>query len=540
MLSQMAVSWTITRHNRGMGEFEELVLTAARQIAVLVPAGPAAELGRYEPRRWSGRPEHGAPAQRALDDFTGLTAERLLGALELGVAGLTLTAPADVIAGLRPLPDGSRFTLVSASGQSALKTPVTMVAAVHPGAIELITERVRAMVSSLDLSDATGDEAAVCAKHGAAHLALAVAVSAAILRALGTPTSTDPLAIIGVAIGVTALLLPEIPKPPAYEQALLQKRRAAYKGLSWQTNVPVFGHEFMFVEEPSHSWADFAPTGLVAAVDTGFAVRTGVEEGSVPVSVRVVLDVPGEADTRSWDEVAEASFTAEKGDARLGHGAMPPWPGEFRVRVHARGRDGDDDERYELLIWPSPHAEPLVHKKTDRVGHRLRGEPEPEVRISPEAGFRWLSELLPVAATITVATGVGVDDVADEFEEDAIAVELDGGVVVVENNNYRGSQQEVLERLSRNGKAASHYWNVNRLTRLSFARGGEVVSAREVLNQTEFGDDPEVLEALTGLDFTDFRHLDAKGITAAVRFTGAVIPEDAVRSAVDDLYESFQ
>jgi hypothetical protein len=109
-------------------------------------------------------------------------------------------------------------------------------------------------------------------------------------------------------------------------------------------------------------------------------------------------------------------------------------------------------------------------------------------------------------------------------------------VIVVEDNNFQGSRREVLERLSRNGRAASHFWNVNRLTSLSFARDGHVIDSREVLDQTEFGDDPEVLEAVAGLDFTDFRHLDAKGITAVVRYTGAVIPEDDVRDAIQELY----
>jgi hypothetical protein len=535
MFSQMPVSRAITRHNRAVGEFEELVLQTVPAIEALIPADPAAELGRYEPRQRGRRPEHGAPAQRALDDFPALTAERLLGALELCVANLKLAAPADTVAALRPLPDGSRFAFVSAGGQSALKTPVTMVAAVHPGAIELVTEQVRSALNLLDLSEASGDEAAIAAKHGAAHLALAVAVSAAVLRAIGTPTATAPAAIIGIAIGVTALLLPEIPKPPAYEHALLEKRRAEYQGSYWRANVPVFDHEFVVVEEPSLAKADFTTTGLAAAIDTGFAVRTGIAEGTVPVFVRVVLDAPPEAETRHWDEVAEVSFTAVKGDARLGRGALPPWPGEFRARVHARGRDGDDDESYELLIWPAPLAEPLVLKKTDRVGHRLRGEPEPEVVIAPEAGVRWLSKLLGAAATVTVATGLDVDD----FEEDSVAVEFDGGVVVVELNNFVGTNREVLERLSRNGKAASYFWNVNALTRLSFARDGKLVSAEEPWGETDFGDDPEVAAALDGLDFGDFRHKDAKGITAVCRFIGVELPTDELTAAINDLFSTL-
>jgi hypothetical protein len=523
-----------------VGEFEQSIMNAAPSIEALIPRDPAAELGRYEPRRWNpGHERPGAPAQRALDDFPGLIAERLLGALELAVPGLTLTAPGEIVAGLRPLPDGSTFSYLSANGQSALKTPVTMVAAVHRGAIELITEQVRSMAGLLDLSEAGGDEAAVAAKHGAAHLAVAVAVSAAVLRAIGTPISTDPAAIIGVAIGTTALLLPAIPKPPAYAQALLDKRRAEYLGSSWQTNVPVFDHEFVVVEEPGLTKAGFTSTGLVGAVDTGFAVRTGIANGNVPVSVRVVLDVPGEPRIECWDEVAEASFTAVNGDARLGHGGMPPWPGEFRVRVHARGRDGDDDERYELLIWPAPHTEPLVHKKTDRIGHRLRGEREPEVPIAPEAGLRWLPKALGEAATVTVITGLDVDDVVDDFEEDSIAVEIDGGVVVVEVNNYVGSQREVLERLSRNGKAASHFWNVNAVRRLSFARNGRLISSQEPWEEADFGDDPEVAAALDGLGFGDWRHTDAKGITAVTRFTGGVLPADDITAAIEELFSTY-
>ncbi|MGW6930543.1 DUF6461 domain-containing protein [Lentzea sp. NPDC054927] len=520
-----------------MGEFENMIMAAVPSIEALIPAAPAAELGRYEPRQWTGRPDYGTPVQRALDDFARLTAERLLGALELGVAGLTLTAPATVVAGLQPLPDGSLFSLISSNDQSALKTPVSMITAVHRGATELVTEHVRSMAGLLDLGEVSGDEASIIAKHGAAHLALAVAVSAAVLRAIGTPTATDPVGIIGVAIGVTALLLPSIPKPPAYEQAVLEKRRAEYIGSSWPTNVPVFGHEFVFVEQPSLDNADFGATGLVAAISTGFAVRTGIEEGTVPVSVRVVLDVPGEEEIGHWDEVAETSFTAEEGDARLGHGGMPPWPGEFRVRVHARGRDGDDEERYELLIWPEPHSEPLVRKKTDRVGHLLRGEPAPEVRIPPEAGLRWLPALLGEAATVTVVNGLDVDDVVDDFEEDSIAVEIDGGTVVVECNNYVGSQREVLERLSRNGKAASLFWNVNAVRRLSFARDGQLISSEEPWEEADFGDDPEVAAALDGLDFDDWRHTNAKGITAVTRFTGRVLPEDDLTAAIQDMYQ---
>jgi hypothetical protein len=125
--------------------------------------------------------------------------------------------------------------------------------------------------------------------------------------------------------------------------------------------------------------------------------------------------------------------------------------------------------------------------------------------------------------------------VVDDFEEDSVAVEIDGGVVVVELNNFVGSTGDVLKRLSRNGKAASHYWNVNRVTRLSFARAGKLISSEEPWEDADFGDDPEVVAALDGLDFGDWRHTDAKGITAVTRFTGGVLPEDDLAAAIENL-----
>ncbi|MFI6097949.1 DUF6461 domain-containing protein [Lentzea sp. NPDC051213] len=509
-----------------MGEFDELIRAAAREIEALIPPAPAAELGRHERAATSPK--------EALAGVNALVAERLLGALELAVARLDLRASQAMIADLRA-PAG-RFWFATGGGQSAAKEAVDFLENLHPGAADVVLARMRDLLP-LDLSDATGDEAAIAARHGAAHLAPAVAVSAAVLRAIGTDHATDPATIIGTAIGVTALLLPSIPKPPAYDQALLEKRRATYEFRHSHTHVPVFGHEFLLVEELGLTKADFTVTGLAGAVDTGFAVRTGIAEGQVPVSLQVLRDPPDDVEATRWDEVADISYSAVAGGARLGHGETPPWPGEFRVRVSATGRD-DGEERYDLKIWQAPLAEPVVHKKTDQVGHLLRGEPVPPKKIAPEAPYRWLAKMLEPAGTITIATGVDVDDVVDDFEEDGIVLELDDGVIVVESNNYVGSKPEVLERLSSNGKAASYFWNVNRLTKLSFARHGQVVSAREALDQTEFGDDPEVRKALEGLSFTDWRHLDAKGITAVVRFTGAVIPEDDVRTAIEELFSN--
>ncbi|MFD4674533.1 DUF6461 domain-containing protein [Lentzea sp. NPDC058450] len=519
-----------------MGDFQKLIDDAVPSLESLIPAEPAALIGRYTTRRpeYAGHP--GATiVQQALERFPSLPAERLLGALELAVAKLDLTAPADLIAGLTPLRDGA-FGFMSFEGQSALSSPTRFVLVVHQGVGDLIIRHARAAMP--DQRGLTGDEDAIAVQRGRAHLATAVVVARAILNAVGTDCARDPVAAIGIGIGATAEIIPDVPMPDAYTRALLEKRRRAYIGMSWPTKATVTNHQFALAEEPGEA-TDFGATGLAAPVETGFAVRTGIETGEVDVSVRTLMEPPEPQDLEHWDEVVEISYTAVNGDAKLGHGTTAPWPGEFRARVCASGRD-EDDEQYQLTIWQAPHQEPALLKTTDRVGHLLRGEPLPPPIPRPDKPYRWLEDELGEAATVTIVTGLGVDDVVDHFDEDSIAVEIDGGVLVIENNNYRGSNEELLEHLSRNGKAASHFWNVNALTRLSFARGGKLLGACEAMGETDFGNDPEVLEALRDISFTDWRHTNAKGITAAVRFTGTAIPEADVRLAILDLFSSWE
>jgi Family of unknown function (DUF6461) len=184
---------------------------------------------------------------------------------------------------------------------------------------------------------------------------------------------------------------------------------------------------------------------------------------------------------------------------------------------------------------------------------RLRGEPEPPVVITPERDHWWVdSSALEVAATVTAVVGLSAEEVLRVFgfgtdpdetvsmEEvrtgviyEWVAVsEVDGVVVAFENNGFAGTRKKVLEQLSRNGKAASAYWNVNRVTRLSFARGGEVLASVEP--GTCPSDDPEVRAAFDGLDFDDWRDRYAKLVTAVARFTGRTITEaefDAIQVA---------
>jgi hypothetical protein len=266
--------------------------------------------------------------------------------------------------------------------------------------------------------------------------------------------------------------------------------------------------------------------------------------------LEVRAEPPSEVELVGWDEIVEVSWTARTGAASvLGPDApgsarlrerTPPWPGTYRLRVHATGRDDDSGERYKLTVWSAPPAPEVVHKRTDRLGQHLRGEPRTPVPERPEAGYRWIRDTaLGEAATITVITGSTPEQVLRGFGADpaepasftelsqefdtvdpwvAVLSVADGTVLAVESNGWQGAQAPVLRALSAGGRAASMYWNVEALSRLSFAEGGELRAGFEP-GMEPAPDDP----ALAGLDLDDYRDKVEKGLVAVARFTGQEI-----------------
>ncbi|CCH32419.1 DUF6461 domain-containing protein [Actinosynnema sp. NPDC047251] len=531
-----------------MGKIEEFAVTvsaALPEVAALVPTGPAARLGRWEAVRWY-RDEDMSPVRSAVHGLGDVFAERLLGALELALDRLSVPIAPELVAGLAQPPD-RQFTMsfVVRDGSTA-KAAVSIVDQLYPGAVDLVLELVQALRDTASVPDATGDEEQIAARHGAAHFALAVVVSAAVVRSLGPLPVAVSAAVVGVALGAAVLVLPDVPKPAAYPAAVLAKRRAEYRFPQWASSVAtVADHRFLLTEGQVPADVDFSGNGLVAAVAGGVAVRTGLAEGRVPVSVRVLAGAPEEVTVAGWDEVAEVGWTAPEGGGcldgaqpvtgylpghRVSRWEAPPWPGEYRVRVHASGRDeGDEgDETYLLEVWPAPAEPEVVHKRTDRLGHRLRGEPEPAVRILPYAEHRWIYKSpLQVAATITVVRGLTAEEVIGALGGRPLEVApggvghqplqavlaVDDVVVVVEENGYEGSDHVKLPVLSREGRAGSLYWNVNANYRLMLAEGGELVFRGDPLHDAGA---PHTED----LDFEDYRYRHAMGLTVISRFVG--------------------
>ncbi|WP_020667266.1 DUF6461 domain-containing protein [Amycolatopsis nigrescens] len=543
------------------GFADEIVSTVVRAMPLImaaVPATPAAELGRsganLRDRPWGQ--DSGSLVFNGLQELRPVLTERLLGALELTVDNLSPTSTAGFAEQLAA-PGSSLVTTIGMDSEGDTTRAVKLLDALRPGVTGMIYaltaelagyEKVAGLLTVTD----SADEAGVAARHGTAHLALAVATAAIVLRTLDMPVIGTADTVVGVALGVTALRLRETAMPTAYAGALLEKRRVEYLlPRAASGSVLVHDHRFAlaegaaFPEDP-----DFSRNGLVDVTGGGLVIRTGIEEGWVSVTLRVLEEPPAEVDAEWWDEVVEASWTALTGSAsvfgprqpaqRNLRDETPPWPGDYRVRVHANGRDTDDErESYELVLWSAPRSAELVYETTDRLGHRLRGEPEPPVISSPEDGYRWVNDsALQVAATVTVATGITSEEVLHAFGADpaepaaltelreamgidpwVAVLEVDGAVVAIEENGYQGSYGPVLRPLSQAGRAASMYWNVNAVTRLSMARNGEVLMSCEPGTQDP-PDDPEVTAALEGLDLDDFHNRIGKGLVAVERFTG--------------------
>ncbi|MEU3623739.1 hypothetical protein BS329_14740 [Amycolatopsis coloradensis] len=546
-----------------------------------IPRGPTAALGRLgapETDRdvfalQTGPRTRGPGESAALSGLRSLgdpVSERLFGALELTLEGLPADVPAEVEA-MVPGPDATprSFGFGMMDGPNAATvTAVRLLDQLRPGVSGLIAALVaelaahEAVVPLLTPGPEFDDEEELAAEHGAVHLALAVAVAVPILRRVDPPLlAGKPAGVVGVALGAVSALLSESPMPSAYAGVLLEKRRAEYVlPRSSSGSAEVRGHRFTLAERPVEGEADFGGNGLAVTVPGGVAVRTGLAEGQVNVSTLILEGPPDAVALDWWDEVVEVSWSAEKGDATLGGGGAqrsktPPWPGDFRVRVHAIGRDGEERERYELMLWEAPPGPDVVHKHSDRLGHVVRGEPVPEIETPPEAVYRWVGEsALSEAATVTVVTGASPAEVLRGFGADpaepvsalelsqafdldpwVIVLRVDAGVLAVEFNGFQGSYGRVLESLSRAGRTASFFWNVNAVTRLSFAEKG-IVRAGFELGYAEETEDPRVTEALAGLDFDTYRDRRARAFVAVERYTGhRLVAEDIERMMAADV-----
>jgi len=116
--------------------------------------------------------------------------------------------------------------------------------------------------------------------------------------------------------------------------------------------------------------------GLIVVTSGGAALVTGIDSGTVEVSVEQVSSEPA-VDLGGWEEMIDVSIDVHAGDLRavsvLGDvPELPPISAEghpvYRARCIASGRGldtgrigVDSRERYRLISWPAPPAPPIEH-----------------------------------------------------------------------------------------------------------------------------------------------------------------------------------
>jgi hypothetical protein len=347
--------------------------------------------------------------------------DHLLGELA-PLAADPANTPLPAVASVLPEPP-TRFAVLTSNQDGAALAAVRVLAAMRPGSLALLRTLVEEVTPQLGAAFAPPsqkftpsgepDERSILAAHGVAHLGPAVATTLAVLAGpvLGThDPGRSTAAAIGAAAGLALLALRAAPEPVGYRAAVLARERAEYvpPAQGVHGRVQVSGHRFALTEGSFPGGdVDVSGTGLAATVPGGVVVRTGTADGWVAVTVCVHdREPPLEGDTvdEVIEEVVDLSFHADQGFASvLGAGGAaaedlrhvtPPRAGDYRVRVQARGRDATgarEQESYRLTVWPAAPAPAVVHRRTDLLGHRLRGEPEPQRTQRPElVGFEEL------------------------------------------------------------------------------------------------------------------------------------------------------
>ncbi|MFD5557663.1 hypothetical protein ACFWIA_27960 [Streptomyces sp. NPDC127068] len=126
-------------------------------------------------------------------------------------------------------------------------------------------------------------------------------------------------------------------------------------------------------------------TGLLAPMDHGAWIRTGIHTGRVTVRTEMHSAAPP-GDTGPWEEIVEASVHSPGGamfvDPGYVAGELPylasGGPGWYRLRVHAHGRglnpDGvstDPTERYLIQAWPQDWSPQQVLQSSPRIEESL-------------------------------------------------------------------------------------------------------------------------------------------------------------------------
>ena len=112
-------------------------------------------------------------------------------------------------------------------------------------------------------------------------------------------------------------------------------------------------------------------------------VTTGISSGNVKVWGEAITSRPSMI-AEGWEDIAEVSLTVRSGPLQvmgIGGTTGPEvrldacGPGDYRLRIHAKGRDTDYDaarldavEDYLILAWPEQPSPPTALRTTSHTG----------------------------------------------------------------------------------------------------------------------------------------------------------------------------
>jgi hypothetical protein len=154
--------------------------------------------------------------------------------------------------------------------------------------------------------------------------------------------------------------------------------------------VPVQYHQFEISDEDGPAATDLERehNGLVRVADGAITVMTGIHTGDVDLTVTLHAAQPT-PDSGAWQEIVEISAHSASGELMVRaimddlDEELPALsfngPGDYRLRIHARGRDTAVDlapdevtEWYLIQAWPAPTQEVTVLRQSDTYGATVR------------------------------------------------------------------------------------------------------------------------------------------------------------------------
>ncbi|MFF4845563.1 hypothetical protein [Streptomyces collinus] len=154
--------------------------------------------------------------------------------------------------------------------------------------------------------------------------------------------------------------------------------------------VPVQYHQFQINDEDGPTGPDLPRehNGLLEVQDGIATIHTGIHSGDVDVTITQHTSAP-QPDGGPWNEIVELSLHSASGKLMV-RGLMDDLdeelpvlsfngPGDYRLRIHARGRDTATDlapdeitEWYLIQTWPAPPQDASVLRQTDGYGAYVR------------------------------------------------------------------------------------------------------------------------------------------------------------------------